>query len=367
MIECRNLSKSYGNVQAVIRISLRLCDYEFLSILGPSGCGKSTLLRLIAGLEVPSQGKVFLHGQEISGSKIILPPEHRKFGMIFQDFALFPHLSVNDNVRYGASGSKKEKHKRVHELLELVGLPHLAQKFPHQISGGEQQRIALARALAPRPSLILMDEPFSNLDYQLRQQLRSDIKEILEHEGVATVLVTHDQVEAITFSDRMLLMQNGEIVQAGTPSEIYQRPQTIWASSFVGEANHLMVEWQNEYLQTPFGALNVHSEIAKKASILMVRPEDFKIESVPVEQANGIVKSVNFSGATQKVCIALQIGTIVQVNCSPNLLWIRNDAVKISAERYICFDNSGNRLNGIPEQKIKEEKNSYLNSPEIKV
>ena len=349
MIECINLGKSYGTVQAVSDISLSLDEHEFLSILGPSGCGKSTLLRLIAGLEVPSQGQVFLHGQEISGRKIILPPERRKFGMIFQDFALFPHLSVKDNVEYGATGSKKEKQQRVHELLELVSLPHLATKMPHQISGGEQQRIAVARALAPRPRLILMDEPFSNLDYQLRQQLRRDIREILKHEGVATVLVTHDQVEAITFSDRMLLMQKGKVVQEGTPSEIYQNPQTIWASSFVGEANHLPVEWQNDSLQTPLGELNVPFEIGMNARIMMVRPEDFKLESVPSDQANGIVKSVDFSGSVQTVGVALKSGASVQVSGSPHLLWNQNDSVKITAERYLCFNSSGNRLNGIPE------------------
>ena len=349
MIECRNLGKSYGTVQAVSDISLSLDEQEFLSILGPSGCGKSTLLRLIAGLEVPSQGQVFLHGQEISGRKIILPPERRKFGMIFQDFALFPHLSVKDNVGYGAAGSKTEKQQRVNELLELVSLPHLATKMPHQISGGEQQRIAVARALAPRPRLILMDEPFSNLDYQLRQQLRRDIREILKHEGVATVLVTHDQVEAITFSDRMLLMQKGKVVQEGTPAEIYQNPQTIWASSFVGEANHLPVEWQNDSLKTPLGELNVPFEIGRNARIMMVRPEDFKLESVPADQANGIVKSVDFSGSVQNVGVLLKSGASVQVSGSPHLLWNQEDSVKITAERYLCFNSSGNRLNGIPE------------------
>ena len=349
MIECRNLCKSYGNLKAVSGISLRLNEHEFLSILGPSGCGKSTLLRLIAGLEVPSQGQVFLHGNEISGSKIILPPERRKFGMIFQDFALFPHLNVNDNVGYGASGSKNEKKQRVHELLELVSLTHLATKMPHQISGGEKQRIALARALAPRPILILMDEPFSNLDYQLRQQLRHDIREILKHESVATILVTHDQVEAITFSDRMLLMQKGEIVQEGTPSDIYQCPQTIWASSFIGEANHLAVVWQNNSLQTPLGELNVSYEIGINTRILMVRPEDFIIELVSAEKANGIVKSVDFCGSLQTARVALKCGDIVRVSGSPHLSWNKDDSVKIKAARYSCFNSSGKRLNGTPE------------------
>ena len=344
MIECRNIVKTYGNVQAVSGISLRLYEHEFLSILGPSGCGKSTLLRLIAGLEVPSQGQVFLDGQEISGRKIIVPPEHRKFSMIFQDFALFPHLNVSENIGYGAVGSKNEKQQRVQELLELVSLTHIASKMPHQISGGEQQRIAVARALAPRPSLIMMDEPFSNLDYQLRQKLRRDIKEILKNEGVATLFVTHDQVEAITFSDRLLLMQNGEIVQEGTPSAIYHHPDTIWASSFVGEANHLTVEWRNDTLQTPLGEFNMPSEIGSKVSILMVRPEDFKIETASIEHSNGIVKSVEFSGSFQIVCVDLENGTTVQVSCSPHILWNQKDPLRIKAERYLCFNSSGKRL-----------------------
>ncbi|MDC0152377.1 ABC transporter ATP-binding protein, partial [Deltaproteobacteria bacterium] len=257
MIECRNLTKSYGVLEAVSDFSLHLEEHEFLSILGPSGCGKSTLLRLIAGLEVPSRGQVLLEKREISGEKIILPPERRKFGMIFQDFALFPHLSIEKNIAYGVNGSRSEKQKRVVELLKLVSLQHLASKMPHQISGGEQQRIAVARALAPRPRLILMDEPFSNLDYQFRLQLRREIRGILKHEGVATILVTHDQVEAITFSERVLLMHKGKLVQAGTPEEIYQQPQTLWASSFVGEANHLSVEWEKKSLKSPFGFLDV--------------------------------------------------------------------------------------------------------------
>ena len=349
MIECRNIGKYYGTSQAVTGISLRLDEQEFLSILGPSGCGKSTLLRLIAGLEVPSYGQVFLNCMEISGRKIILPPERRKFGMIFQDFALFPHLTVNDNVGYGATGTKKEKQLRIHELLELVNLTHLAKKMPHQISGGEQQRIALARALAPRPRLILMDEPFNNLDYQLRQKLSYEIRDILKHEGVASILVTHDQIEAITFSERMLLMKKGKVVQEGTPLEIYQLPQTLWASSFVGEANHLPVEWENNYLKTPFGELKIPSEIGIDARIMMIRPEDFKLESVPNNKANGIVKSVDFSGSVQKIGVSLKSGASVKVSVSPNLFWKQEDYVKITAQRYLCFNSFGKRLKGIPD------------------
>ena len=266
--------------------------------------------------------------------------------MIFQDFALFPHLSIEKNIAYGLSGSRSEKQKRVVELLKLVSLQHLASKMPHQISGGEQQRIAVARALAPRPRLILMDEPFSNLDYQLRLQLRREIRGILKHEGVATILVTHDQVEAITFSERVLLMHKGKLVQAGTPVEIYQQPQTLWASSFVGEANHLSVEWEKTSLKSPFGFLDVPAEIGKETRILMVRPEDFILVSAPEEEANGIVKTVEFSGAAQTVGVELKSGEKIQVSGSPHLLWNLEDPVKISADRYLCFNSSGDRLDG---------------------
>ena len=218
--------------------------------------------------------------------------------------------------------------------------------MPHQISGGEQQRIAVARALAPRPRLILMDEPFSNLDYQLRQQLRRDIKKILKHEGVATILVTHDQVEAITFSDRVLLMHDGKLVQSGTPEEIYQQPQTLWASSFVGEANHLNVEWQAPALNSPFGLLGVPEKIGKETRVLMVRPEDFVLESSADAETNGVVKTVDFSGSVQTIGVELKSGETVQVSGSPHLLWTPEDSVKITAERYLCFDSAGNRLNG---------------------
>ena len=346
MIECRNLTKNYGTLAAVSDFGLHLQEHEFISILGPSGCGKSTLLRLIAGLEVPSEGQVFLQKKEISGKKIILPPERRKFGMIFQDFALFPHLSVEANIAFGVNGSKSEKQKRVRELLKLVSLPHLAEKMPHQISGGEQQRIAVARALAPRPRMILMDEPFNNLDYQLRLQLRRDIRDILKHEGVATILVTHDQVEAITFADRVLLMHKGKLVQSGTPEEIYQHPQTLWASSFVGEANHLKVEWRDSSLISPFGSLDVPEGIGKETRLMMVRPEDFILESRNDHEANGIVKTVDFSGSVQIVGIELKSGETIQVSGSPHLLWSPEDPVKITAERYLCYNSSGNRLNG---------------------
>jgi len=348
MIECKNLTKLYGNLTAIKDINLNIKEKEFISILGPSGCGKSTLLRLIAGLEIPSHGQVFLNNQEISGKNIYLAPENRKFGMIFQDFTLFPHLSVKENVSFGVSGSKKEKQKRVEELLNLVSLPHLAKKMPHQISGGEQQRIAVARALAPNPRLILMDEPFSNLDFQLRQQLRFDIRNILKYQGVPTILVTHDQVEAITFSERVILMKNGELLQSDTSIGIYQYPRTLWASSFVGEANHLSAEWSNNSLNSTLGCMNVPPEIGEKTKVIMVRPEDFKIESGSNNNSNGIVKTVDFLGPTKTIRVELKSGEIIHATESPHFSVKPNDIVKITAQRFLCFNDSGEIIEGFP-------------------
>jgi len=348
MIECLNLTKFYGSVTAINDISFHLREKEFISILGPSGCGKSTLLRLIAGLEVPSQGKIFLEHKEISGKKITMPPEHRKFGMIFQDYALFPHLSVKDNIAFGLIGTKKEKLKRLEELLNLVGLPHLSENMPHQISGGEQQRIAVARALAPKPRIILMDEPFSNLDYQLRQQMRYDVRDILKHQGVASILVTHDQVEAITLSERVLLMKNGKLLQSGTPVEIYQYPQTLWASSFVGEANQLPAVWNNNSLNSPLGLINVPVEIGKKTRILMIRPEDFNIEENTDGSFNGVVKTVEFSGPKKTIGVELKSGEKVHISESPHASWSPNDPVQIKAKRFLCFNDSGERIDPFP-------------------
>ena len=341
MIECINLTKLFGELTAVNNFCFKLKEKEFISILGPSGCGKSTLLRLIAGLEVPSRGKVMLYNQEISGEKITLAPENRKFGMIFQDFTLFPHLSVKENISFGVNGSKKEKIFRVEELLNLVNLPHLSEKMPHQISGGEQQRIAVARALAPKPRLILMDEPFSNLDYKLRQQLRYDIRNILKKNGVATILVTHDQVEAITFSEKVILMKDGELLQSGSPLEIYNYPKTLWASKFVGESNHLSAKWKGNALSTTIGHLNVPAEIGEKTKFLVVRPEDFIIESNNGNTHNGKVKSIEFLGPTQNIEVELCNGETINITDSPHLFHHINEIVNVKVKRFLCFNDAG--------------------------
>ncbi len=344
MIRCESLFKSYGAVQAVQGVNFEVASQEFIAILGPSGCGKSTLLRLVAGLEEPDAGHLYLRGQEISGPRQLVPPENRRFGMVFQDFALFPHMSVSANIAYGLSGARSEKQARVQELLTLVGLPHLADKMPHMISGGEQQRIAVARALAPRPQLILMDEPFSNLDYQLRVQLRRDIRRILKQEGVAALLVTHDQTEAITFSDRVFLMYAGELVQTGVPEVVYRHPKNLWAASFVGEANFLEVSHASGSPETSLGPLGA-SGVGSLARRLMVRPEEIRLE-VPsrAEDARAVVREVEFSGPVKVVEIEMKDGQRLSVHTSPQSNWNPGEGVTPVLDRYLLFDASGTLL-----------------------
>ena len=235
MIELDRVSKRFGALEAVSDASLAVTRGEFLAVLGPSGCGKTTMLRLIAGFEAPDGGRVTVDGGCVAGPDGWVPPERRQVGMVFQDYALFPHLSVADNVGYGLP--RRNRAGRVGEVLDLVGLAGLEQRRPHELSGGQQQRVALARALAPEPTTVLLDEPWSNIDPLLRGAMRDDIARILRTAGVTVVLVTHDQEEAFSLADRIALMDAGRIVQVGTPEDMYYRPSTRRVAEFVGATN----------------------------------------------------------------------------------------------------------------------------------
>ena len=341
LISCRQLSKTFGSIEAVSGICFDLGETEFLSILGPSGCGKSTLLRLVAGLEIPDMGSISLSEQEISGPRKLLPPEKRKIGMIFQDFALFPHMNVASNIAYGVRGLKNDKRQRVTELLELINLPHLAVKMPHHLSGGEQQRVAVARSLAPRPRLILMDEPFSNLDYQLRVQLRQDIRDILRKQGVATILVTHDQSEAITFSERLMLMNSGKLVQIGSPQEIYRYPRTLWAASFIGEANLLTVELRNGLRCTKLGELSLSRNSEEQAATMMIRPEELRLETPQRNLPKGLITAIEFAGPVQNLSLTLDNGQILRASTSPQHIWSKGESVSVVPGNCLCYDKEG--------------------------
>ena len=237
-LEVANLSKSFGIFEAIKNISISIEEGEFVCFLGPSGCGKTTLLRCIAGLEIQSTGSVFQKNKDISN----LPPSNRDFGIVFQSYALFPNLSVFSNISYGLINNKWKKadvKNRVDELLNLVNLIEHSSKYPSQLSGGEQQRVALARALATSPGLLLLDEPLSALDLKVRIFLRKQIRDLQRKLGVTTIMVTHDQEEAQTMADRIFVMKDGEIIQSGTPSEIYTKANSPFIASFIGSMNFI--------------------------------------------------------------------------------------------------------------------------------
>jgi iron(III) transport system ATP-binding protein len=224
-------------------LSFALAEGEIGCLLGASGCGKTTALRLIAGFEQPSAGAVRIDGEAVGSPNRLIPPERRSIGMVFQEYALFPHLSVADNIGFGLrKASAADKRRRIDELLELIGLAHQGGKFPHELSGGQQQRVALARALAPRPRLLLLDEPFSNLDVALRERLSLEVRDILKATGATAILVTHDQNEAFAVADVVGIMQNGRIEQWASPYDLYHRPATRFVADFVGQGVFLAGE-----------------------------------------------------------------------------------------------------------------------------
>lgn len=235
-IRCQHLSKKFGQIHAVDNVNLTLGEGRFLALLGPSGCGKTTTLRLIAGFEPPDAGEIEIGGRLVNAPGLHMPPEQRSVGMVFQEYALFPHLNVADNVAYGIAKGV-DKQKRVHEVLSMVGLAEVKTRMPYELSGGQQQRVALARALAPRPTLILLDEPFSNLDASLRSQVRAEVRQILRQALATAIFVTHDQEEAFSLADEVAVMIEGQIVQTDKPQKLYRRPVNKQVAAFLGNVN----------------------------------------------------------------------------------------------------------------------------------
>jgi iron(III) transport system ATP-binding protein len=311
-LEVRNLSKHYGDFTALGDISLDIAEGEFVCFLGPSGCGKTTLLRAIAGLDPQSSGSIHQKGRDISA----LPPSKRDFGIVFQSYALFPNLTVVENVGYGLVSRRESKAaigQRVNELLTLVGLPDAGPKYPAQLSGGQQQRVALARALATSPGLLLLDEPLSALDARVRLRLRHEIKALQRTLGVTTIMVTHDQEEALTMADRIVVMNQGAIEQVGTPQEIYRRPATAFVADFVGSMNFLAgtllapdkVKVDGLTFDCPAqDGLASGSKVA-----LCIRPEDVRVRDLPADIANRVaveVTELDFVGAFCRATLKVQ-------------------------------------------------------------
>ncbi|MGH3132172.1 MAG: ABC transporter ATP-binding protein [Gaiellaceae bacterium] len=283
MIRLEGVCKRFGDVAAVDRASLCVDRGEVVALLGPSGCGKTTLLRLVAGFERPDTGTVEVAGRAVSGAGTWVPPEERRVGMVFQDYALFPHLTVSENIGFGLA--RRARLGRTAELLSIVGLERQVGRYPHELSGGQQQRVALARALAPAPELVLLDEPWSNVDPFLRESLRTEVAEIIRPLGVTVVLVTHDREEAFSLADRIALMRDGRVVQEGTSEEIYFRPESRWAAEFVGAGNVLRGPVIRGLVETAIGAFPVNGSSNAGAAEVLVRPELLELEPDPAGAA----------------------------------------------------------------------------------
>ncbi|WP_354624043.1 ABC transporter ATP-binding protein [Psychromonas sp. MME2] len=300
----QQLSCFYQSNQVLQSLDLALNNNEIICLLGESGCGKTTLLKAVAGLQTELQGRIEINGKVVNDDGITLPPEQRKIGFIFQDYALFPHLNVADNVAFSLSKlPKEEQQKRVDEVLALVQLSNYAQRFPHQLSGGQQQRVAIARALAYQPQLMLLDEPFSNLDHNVRFQLIHEIRDILKAQAMSALFVTHSKEEGFAFADKIALMQAGKIVQIGTAKDLYSHPKSKYVADFMGESNYLQVVVEDKYsYQSDLGLLTSNSLIDAPIGAmfsLLLRPEQIAIAR-DIE-GQGQVKQVEFLGAYQQI------------------------------------------------------------------
>ena len=336
VLKCNDIVKNYHEIEVLKQLSLELHEREFLSLLGPSGCGKSTLLRIIAGLESLNDGSVFINNKLASDPSFSMPPHLRGVGLVFQDVALFPHLTVAENISFGLKGSTKENETRIGELLDLIDLPNYQDKLPHQISGGEQQRVALARALAPRPTLILLDEPFSSLDFQLRTKVRRELHRVLKNAGVSAILVTHDQTEAFSFSERVLVVKEGVIIQSGHPNEIYQNPIDPWVAAFVGESNFISQDLLSQLgVQSEPNSKNLSEE--KK---YLVRPENLEVEIIDANNpGNARVCEIEFGGDHYDLTVTI-LETDIKIQCKApsDKDWVLNQIVKIKVNDYYSWD-----------------------------
>jgi iron(III) transport system ATP-binding protein len=311
LIELSHISLTYPNAAtpALYDLSLRVEEGATLSILGPSGCGKTTVLRTIAGFEHPQSGQVLIAGRQVCGGGIrCVPPEERGVGKVFQDYALFPHLTVWQNVAFGLRREGKPAADRtVAETLGLVGLGGLEDRYPHELSGGQQQRVAIARALAPKPIVLLLDEPFSNLDPDMRGQMREEVQEILNRTGTTAVVVTHDHDEAFAMADRIAVLNSGRLEQFDNPESIYHTPSTRFVATFVGQADFLLGRVEDGKIHTELGIFpNVNNHPPGTAVEIMIRPDDIHI--VPASPGGAQIVGRQFRGSENLYTMLLPSG-----------------------------------------------------------
>jgi iron(III) transport system ATP-binding protein len=330
-LELTNVSKSFGSTRALIDVDLAVADGELLALVGPSGCGKSTLLRIVAGLAAADDGRVSIGGQLVDDGSRRADPEHRDVGLVFQEHALFPHMTVSDNLMFGLRNlARAERQRRRDHWLAMIGLPESGDRYPHELSGGERQRVALARALAPQPRLMLLDEPFASLDPNLRTQIRADVVELLHESGTAAVFVTHEQAEALAIGDRIAVIRAGRIEQVGTPEAVFHRPVNRFVAGFMGPARFL-----------PLDTITCTTEIGPAAgydpslddALLVVRPTDVLIhlgDAAPAFAVEAKVVAAEFRGLSRVYELCLPSGAVVDSEQPHTIVLHPGDSVKVT-------------------------------------
>ncbi len=307
-----NVSRRFGHVRALEDVDLDVKPGEIVSLLGHSGCGKTTLLRIAAGVDAPTTGRVLIDGREVASARVFVPPEKRATGLMFQDYALFPHMTVLKNVMFGLTAlDRKAREAEALAALTRVGLAHLAQSYPHELSGGEQQRVALARAVVPRPGILLMDEPFSGLDSRLRDSVRADTLSVLRETGATAVIVTHDPEEAMRMSDRIVLMRRGRVVQHGGAEDLYDRPGSLFAARFFSALNEVSGAVSGGRAVTPIAEFRCRGQKEGAAVIVAIRPQGVLLVAADRGSGQGLgtpgrIVSRHFLGETELFHVAVE-------------------------------------------------------------
>jgi len=342
-VACRGLTKHYGPVRALDGLDLTVAAGESVALLGPSGCGKTTTLRLLAGFVAPDAGTITLHGRLVAGDGICVPPEARHVGIVFQDFALFPHLTVAGNVAYGLHRVRDAaaRQAEVARALALVGLSGLGGRLPHELSGGQQQRVALARALAPRPALLLLDEPFSNLDARMRHLVRDEVRDILQAAAVATVFVTHDQEEALVMGDRVAILSGGRLEQIGTPEAVFHRPASRFVADFLGHTGFLDGTVVGGAVETEIGRLAQPCRLPDGTAVqVLARPDDLVVAADPA--GPGRIERRYFQGMHHLYRIRLPSGATVKASTPHTVTLEPGTAVRVGFagdHALVCFSD----------------------------
>ena len=340
------VTKSFGDVQVLQEFNQKFEDGEFITLLGPSGCGKTTMLRLIAGFEKPTSGEIYIGDRPVSGKDNFVSPEKREIGMVFQSYAVWPHMNVYDNIAYPLKikkTDKKEIEERVNQALKTVHLEQYKDRFPSELSGGQQQRVALGRALVAHPEILLLDEPLSNLDAKLREEMRYEIKEITKKLKITVIYVTHDQIEAMTMSDRIVLINKGEVQQVGTPQEIYSRPENVFVANFVGKVDFMKgkVENGNILLNNSNGQTLPNTSSHTKDVIVAIRPENVMLAEDG--ELTGKVFSKFYLGDCNDLRVEVGSGNILRVTARASTY----DTLKVGEEvrlkvlEYFVFEDDG--------------------------